>query len=449
MSKKYIQRALVLVLSLLLALAAFAAPAFADDAAAPAAAAGESAARTFTWTDNEPLVLNIRADEGFRMPEFFLLRINDAEYTVFTTGAENPEGIAYDSPTGKLTVAPALIRDGDSFSLIGSAVGVHVDAEGLTDIAVAADLGRDFSAAKTLELALAPAEGYVLPAELHLVINDILYTVYTDGTVYNDGVAFDPARGVLTVDASYLKIGQTLTLSGAAVCVDPEKKAEQERQTDPNLYIAVDVTALENIIFTESASDTELKRGEGNVVTLAPGQGFVLDLAPASGTVLPEALSVTIRRADGFVIEETFRFDGKENAQFLAFDPAARQMSIAANIILNLDTVIIAPAKPEPAPEPTPTAAPTVEPTVEPTATPSAEPTAAPSAEPTAAPAVSPAASPAVSPSASPAASPACSPSASPAVKLTAEPSASPTAAAAASPAASPAVSPAAVTPAP
>lgn len=441
MSKKYIQRALVLVLSLLLALAAFAAPAFADDAAAPAAAAGESAARTFTWTDNEPLVLNIRADEGFRMPEFFLLRINDAEFTVFTTGAGNPEGIAYDSPTGKLTVAPALIRDGDSFSLIGSAVGVHVDAEGLTDIAVAADLGRDFSAAKTLELALAPAEGYVLPAELHLVINDILYTVYTDGTVYNDGVAFDPARGVLTVDASYLKIGQTLTLSGAAVCVDPEKKAEQEQQTDPNLYIAVDVTALENITFTESASDTELKRGEGNVVTLAPGQGLVLDLAPASGTVLPEALSVTIRRADGFVIEETFRFDGKENAQFLAFDPAARQMSIAANIILNLDTVIIAPAKPEPAPEPTPTAAPTVEPTVEPTATPSAEPTAAP--------AVSPAASPAVSPSASPAASPACSPSASPAVKPTTEPSASPTAAAAASPAASPAVSPAAVTPAP
>lgn len=447
MSKKYIQRALVLVLSLLLALAAFAAPAFADDAAAPAAAAGESAARTFTWTDNEPLVLNIRADEGFRMPEFFLLRINDTEYTVLTTGAENPEGIAYDSPTGKLTVAPALIRDGDSFSLIGSAVGVHVDAEGLTDIAVAADLGRDFSAAKTLELALAPAEGYVLPAELHLVINDILYTVYTDGTVYNDGVAFDPARGVLTVDASYLKIGQTLTLSGAAVCVDPEKKAEQEQQTDPNLYIAVDVTALENITFTESASDTELKRGEGNVVTLAPGQGLALDLAPASGTVLPEALSVTIRRADGFVIEETFRFDGKENAQFLAFDPAARQMSIAANIILNLDTVIIAPAKSEPAPEPTPSAqpsaAPTVEPTVEPTATPSAEPTAAPAVSPAAAPAVSPAASPAVSPSASPAASPACSPSASPAVKLTAEPSASPTTAAVASPAVSPAVTPA------
>ncbi len=73
----------MLALTLLLALAAFAVPAFADDEAT----AETSTAKTFTWTDNEPLVLNIRADEGFRMPEFFVLRINDAEYTVFTTGA--------------------------------------------------------------------------------------------------------------------------------------------------------------------------------------------------------------------------------------------------------------------------------------------------------------------------------------------------------------------------
>ncbi len=423
MSKKYIQRGLVLALTLLLALAAFAVPAFADDDTP----AETSTAKTFTWTDNEPLVLNIRADEGFRMPEFFVLRINDAEYTVFTTGAENPEGVTYDSSTGKLSVSPALIHDGDSFALVGSAVGVHVDAEGLTDIAVSADLGRDFSAAKPLELALTPVEGYVLPAELHLVINDILYTVYTDGTVYNDGVAFDPARGVLTVDASYLKIGQTLTLSGAAVCVDPDKEAESEQETDTNLYIAVDVTALENITFTEAASNTEMKRGEGNVVTLAPGQDLALSVAPAPGTVLPEALSVTIRRADGFVIEETFRFDGKENAQFLAFDPAAQQIRIAANIILNLDAIVIAPV-PAPAVEPTPepTAAPAVEPTatpsVEPSVMPTAAPSTAPSAEPTSAPTASPSASPTVSPSPSPAASPAASPVVSPMVKPSASP---------------------------
>ena len=417
----------MLALTLLLTLAVLAVPAFADDADTPADPAGESAARVFTWTEDEPLSLTLRADEGFRMPDFFLLRINDAEYTVFTNGAENPEGIAYDSATGKLTVSPALIRDGDSFALVGSAVGVHVDAEGLTDIAVSADLGRDFSAAKPLELALAPAEGYVLPAELHLVINDILYTVYTDGTVYNDGVAFDPARGVLTVDASYLKIGQTLTLSGAAVCIDPDKEAEREQETDPNLYVAVDVTALENITFTETASNTEMKRGEGNVVTLAPGQDLALSVAPAPGTVLPEALSVTIRRADGFVIEETFRFDGKENAQFLAFDPAAQQMRIAANIILNLDAIVIAPV-PAPAAEPTPepTAAPAVEPTATPSVEPSVEPSVAPSTAPSAEPTSAPTASPSVSPTVSPSPSPAASPAASPVVSPTVRPSTSP-----------------------
>lgn len=425
MSKKYIQRGLVLALTLLLALAAFAVPAFADDEAPTET----STAKTFTWTDNEPLVLNIRADEGFRMPEFFLLRINDAEYTVFTTGAENPEGITYDSSTGKLTVSPVLIHDGDSFALVGSAVGVHVDAEGLTDISVSADFGRDFSAAKPLELALTPAEGCVLPAELHLVINDILYTVYTDGTVYNDGVVFDPARGVLTVDASHLKIGQTLTLSGAAVCVDPDNEAEREQEADPNLYVAVDVTALENITFTDAASNAEMKRGEGNVVTLTPGQDLALSVAPAPGTVLPEALSVTIRRADGFVIEETFRFDGKENAQFLAFDPATQQIRIAANIILNLDAIVIAPVTAtavEPSAEPTfaptvePSATPAVEPSVEPSVTPTAVPSTAPSAEPTSAPTASPSAPPAVSPSLSPAVSPAVSPTVSPTVKLSA-----------------------------
>ena len=304
---------------------------------------------------------------------------------------------------------------------------MHVDAEGLTDISVSADLGRDFSAAKPLELALTPAEGYVLPTELHLVINDILYTVYTDGTVYNDGVAFDPARGVLTVDASYLKIGQTLTLSGAAVCVDPDKEAEHEQETDPNLYVAVDVTALENITFTESASNTEMKRGEGNVVTLVPGQDLALSVAPALGTVLPEALSVTIRRADGFVIEETFRFDGKENAQFLAFDPAAQQMRIAANIILNLDAIVIAPV-------PVPAVEPTAEPTVEPSAAPAAEPSTTPSVEPSVVPSVTPTAAPATAPSAEPTSAPTASPSASPTVS----PSPSP----AVSPAVSPVVSP-------
>lgn len=421
MSKKYFYTALALIL----AFAVLAVPASADDAApgdtvvppeetvtvpedgtadpAPSEDAAlpeaPAAGRTFTWTDNEPLVIDICADEGFSMPEFFILRINDVEYTVSTAGEGNPEGITYDPDSGKLSIAPTLIKDGDTFALIGSAVGVRINADALTDIDVVSGLGRDYSAAKPLEIAIAPAEGYVLPDELHLVMDDILYTVHTDGKVYTDGVAFEPDSGILTVDPMYLSVGQTVALSGTAVPDDtvkeepeePEKDTEQEpaeepeqgsaeepgqepaeepeqgqkpeQDADANLSVAVNVTMLENVVFTEPASQTVLTPTENNMLTLAPGQDLVLGVAPMPGTALPEAFTVAIIRADSLVITETFRFDGQGNMPFLTFDPMLQQIHIAASAILDLDTVIIAPVMTAPAVTPTPTPTPTPVPT--------------------------------------------------------------------------------------
>lgn len=444
MSKKYFYTALALIL----AFAVLAVPASADDAApgdtvvppeetvtvpedgtadpAPSEDAtlpeAPAAGRTFTWTDNEALVIDICADEGFSMPEFFILRINDVEYTVSTAGEGNPEGITYDPEAGKLSIAPSLIKDGDTFALIGSAVGVRINADALTDIDVVSELGRDYSAAKPLEIAIAPAEGYVLPDELHLVMDDILYTVHTDGKVYTDGVAFEPDSGILTVDPMYLSAGQTVALSGTAVPDDtvkeepeepeqepgedteeepeePEKDTEQEpaeepeqgsaeepgqkptgepeqgqeptgeqgqepeQDADANLSVAVNVTMLENVVFTEPASQTVLTPTENNMLTLAPGQDLVLGVAPMPGTALPEAFTVAILRADGLVITETFRFDGQGNVPFLTFDPMLQQIHIAASAILDLDTVIIAPVMTAPAVTPAPTPTPTPVPT--------------------------------------------------------------------------------------
>ena len=432
MSKKYFYTALALIL----AFAVLAVPASADDAApgdtvvppeetvtvpedgtadpAPSEDAAlpeaPAAGRTFTWTDNEPLVIDICADEGFSMPEFFILRINDVEYTVSTAGEGNPEGITYDPDSGKLSIAPTLINDGDTFALIGSAVGVRINADALTDIDVVSELGRDYSAAKPLEIAIAPAEGYVLPDELHLVMDDILYTVHTDGKVYTDGVAFEPDSGILTVDPMYLSVGQTVALSGTAVPDDtvkeepeepeqepgedteeepeePEKDTEQEpaeepeqgsaeepgqeptegqepeQDADANLSVAVNVTMLENVVFTEPASQTVLTPTENNMLTLAPGQDLVLGVAPMPGTALPEAFTVAIIRADSLVITETFRFDGQGNMPFLTFDPMLHQIHIAASAILDLDTVIIAPVMTAPTVTPAPTPTPTPVPT--------------------------------------------------------------------------------------
>ena len=250
----------LLILSLVLALAAsmmgMAAAAESGDPAAENTAAEESAAveesaaaeesapaqsaqvggRTFTWNEGEPLVLHIKADEGFRMPAVFTLRINDTEYSVRTDGGENPEGISYNAETGELSIAPGVINNGDSFVISGAAVGVSVDLAGLENITVKESIAGDVSAALPLTLTLVPAEGYKLPAELKLMLGETEYTVYTDGSAENpEGISFDAEKSELKIDASLLEIGLTLSITakGEELAEKPEETKKPEETEEP------------------------------------------------------------------------------------------------------------------------------------------------------------------------------------------------------------------------
>lgn len=250
----------LLILSLVLALAAsmmgMAAAAESDDPAAENTAAEESAAveesaaaeesalaqsaqaggRTFTWNEGEPLVLHIKADEGFRMPAVFTLKINDTEYSVRTDGGENPEGISYNAETGELSIAPGVINNGDSFVISGAAVGVSVDLAGLENITVKESIAGDVSAAQPLTLTLVPAEGYKLPAELKLMLGETEYTVYTDGSAENpEGISFDAEKSEITIDASLLEIGLTLSITakGEELAEKPEETKKPEETEEP------------------------------------------------------------------------------------------------------------------------------------------------------------------------------------------------------------------------
>ena len=250
----------LLILSLVLALAAsmmgMAAAAESDDPAAENTAAEESAAveesaaaeesapaqsaqvggRTFTWNEGEPLVLHIKADEGFRMPAVFTLRINDTEYSVRTDGGENPEGISYNAETGELSIASGVINNGDSFVISGAAVGVSVDLAGLENITVKESIAGDVSAAQPLTLTLVPAEGYKLPAELKLMLGETEYTVYTDGSAENpEGISFDAEKSELRIDASLLEIGLTLSITakGEELAEKPEETKKPEESKEP------------------------------------------------------------------------------------------------------------------------------------------------------------------------------------------------------------------------
>ena len=249
----------LLILSLVLALAVsmmgMAAAAESGDPAAESTAAEESAAveesaaaeesapaqsaqaggRTFTWNEGEPLVLHIKADEGFRMPAVFTLKINDTEYSVRTDGGENPEGISYNAETGELSIASGVINNGDSFVISGAAVGVSVDLAGLENITVKESIAGDVSAALPLTLTLVPAEGYKLPAELKLMLGETEYTVYTDGSAENpEGITFDAEKSELKIDASLLEIGLTLSITAKGEeTEEPEESAKPEETEEP------------------------------------------------------------------------------------------------------------------------------------------------------------------------------------------------------------------------
>lgn len=250
----------LLILSLVLALAVsmmgMAAAAESGDPAAENTAAEESAAveesaaaeesalaqsaqaggRTFTWNEGEPLVLHIKADEGFRMPAVFTLKINDTEYSVRTDGGENPEGISYNAETGELSIASGVINNGDSFVISGAAVGVSVDLAGLENITVKESIAGDVSAALPLTLTLVPAEGYKLPAELKLMLGETEYTVYTDGSAENpEGITFDAEKSELKIDASLLEIGLTLSITakGEELAEEPEETKKPEETEEP------------------------------------------------------------------------------------------------------------------------------------------------------------------------------------------------------------------------
>ena len=250
----------LLILSLVLALAAsmmgMAAAAESGDPAAENTAAEESAAveesaaaeesapaqsaqaggRTFTWNEGEPLVLHIKADEGFRMPAVFTLKINDTEYSVRTDGGENPEGISYNAETGELSIASGVINNGDSFVISGAAVGVSVDLAGLENITVKESIAGDVSAALPLTLTLVPAEGYKLPAELKLMLGETEYAVYTDGSAENpEGITFDAEKSELKIDASLLEIGLKLSIAakGEELAEKPEETEKPEESKEP------------------------------------------------------------------------------------------------------------------------------------------------------------------------------------------------------------------------
>ena len=53
----------------------------------------------------------LAAEDGYVLPESIIVKVGEAEYTVYTDGQNNPEGISFISESGTLTIADFLLMD--------------------------------------------------------------------------------------------------------------------------------------------------------------------------------------------------------------------------------------------------------------------------------------------------------------------------------------------------
>lgn len=92
-----------------------------------------------------------------------------------------------------------------------------------------------------LRIYLAPQDGYVLPAELTLIIGEHEYTIYSDGLSEPEGIAFNPESGILSIAAELVQDGDTIALVAAAQQeIEADSTAAQESAEEDELPSAVE-----------------------------------------------------------------------------------------------------------------------------------------------------------------------------------------------------------------
>lgn len=118
--------------------------------------------------------------------------------------------------------------------IIGTA-SVFANTDGAQEDGLTVSLTTEAAAPETVTvqedeavvIALTPQEGYILPEELILQINETQYTVRTDGQENPEGIAFDPETNELTISPLLVNDGDSIALYGAAQKTeDPDQQPE-------------------------------------------------------------------------------------------------------------------------------------------------------------------------------------------------------------------------------
>lgn len=128
--------------------------------------------------------------------------------------------------------------------IVGTA-SVFANTDGAQEDGLTVSLTTEAAAPETVTvqedeavvIALTPQEGYILPEELILQINETQYTVRTDGQENPEGIIFDPTANELTISPLLVSDGDSIALYGVAQKAEapvqePEEPAEPETPTE-------------------------------------------------------------------------------------------------------------------------------------------------------------------------------------------------------------------------
>lgn len=69
------------------------------------------------YTQNGVLQLDVEADEGYHLPEYFVVTIDDVAYSVSSAGEEMNSGIYFDAELGALMIQNTIFTDGSLIKL--------------------------------------------------------------------------------------------------------------------------------------------------------------------------------------------------------------------------------------------------------------------------------------------------------------------------------------------
>ncbi len=280
---------------------------------------------------NADLVLTLSAKEDMELPEEIAITLDKTirdentedeeiqedktEYIVNTAGRDNPEGFAFDTESGKLTISSELLKGVREITIADIEQSEETEEEKAEISFEVKNLTFDFTddeivTDEDVVITFTAGEEYELPETILITIDGEEYIVYTSAEASEPnpvGITFDAETGTLTISKDLLEDVKAITITAEGVKKEDEEEnpdgddkkdepADKEpagEEKEPEGSEGTDKETENGSDNTQDAGKTEPEGGEGTNPETNPddtttGEDEGETEAPESGTETPE-----------------------------------------------------------------------------------------------------------------------------------------------------------------